>query len=149
MRRISYCVRFIPFYKNSLTFTFSAATHSELLNPKQHYTLLPILHYLIALQRITLLHITFSDSPIVFIVCSEISPKVLWPRLASTPNFFGLLPWMEGASECSYLAISYLLLSYLILSQLIFFRLISSSLMLSCLILSPLISSYLILSHLI
>lgn len=28
----------------------------------------------------------------------EISPKVLWPRLATTPDFYALLPWMEGST---------------------------------------------------
>ena len=40
-------------------------------------------------------------------IISEISPKLLWPRLASTPDFYALLPWMEGTYLEYYSAYSY------------------------------------------
>ena len=33
----------------------------------------------------------------LLLIPPEISPKVLWPRLATTPDFYALLPWMEGS----------------------------------------------------
>ena len=40
-------------------------------------------------------------------IVSEISPKLLWPRLASTPDFYALLPWMEGTYLECYSAYSH------------------------------------------